>query len=136
MANWKPAAYWATTALFALVLMGGGVADLVRQPDFMALMARLGYPPYLCTLLGIWKVLGAAALLAPGLPRLKEWAYAGAVFDLTGAAFSHLMAGDGIAHAAWPLAFVGVAIASWALRPVGRRLAHQPGAYRPAVPGG
>jgi hypothetical protein len=74
------------------------------------------------TILGIWKVLGAGVLLAPGLPRLKEWAYAGMIFDLTGAATSRAVMGDGVPMVIVPLAIAGVVLASWALRPSGRTL--------------
>jgi hypothetical protein len=85
-------------------------------------MVALGYPLYFMTILGAWKVLGGAVILAPGLPRLKEWAYAGIVFDLTGAALSHAFAGDPAAKLVNPLILTGIALASWALRPTSRRL--------------
>jgi hypothetical protein len=117
------AAYWIATAILAFVLGGGGVADLVRQPDTVAGMVHLGYPVYFVTILGAWKLLGAITVVAPRLPRLKEWAYAGAVFDLTGALMSHAACGDGVGHLVTPAAFTAVAIASWVLRPASRRLA-------------
>jgi hypothetical protein len=86
-------------------------------------MGRLGYPEYVMTLLGAWKVLGAVALLAPGLPRLKEWAYAGAFFDLSGAVASHLLSGDAPSNAIPPFVIGMLAMASWALRPADRTLA-------------
>jgi hypothetical protein len=73
-------------------------------------------------ILGVWKVLGAVAVLAPRFPRLKEWAYAGTVFDLTGAAASHLAVGDGAIKLLGPIIFTGLAFASWALRPPAHRL--------------
>jgi uncharacterized membrane protein YphA (DoxX/SURF4 family) len=114
------AAYWATTSIVAFVLLSGGMASLAHRPENVEGMARLGYPAYLLTILGFWKVLGALALLAPRFPRLKEWAYAGAVFDLTGAAWSHASSGAGPAHIFWPAFFALAALASWALRPQGR----------------
>src|SRR3954467_13710722 len=78
--------YWITTALVALAFASGGVFDILKPPPVAATMAHLGYPVYVAVILGGWKLLGTAALLAPGLPRLKEWAYAGILFDLTGAA--------------------------------------------------
>ena len=113
-------AYWVTTAILAFVMLSGGVADVLRQHDTAAGMAQLGYPLYVMTILGIWKLLGGVTVLAPGLPRLKEWAYAGAVFDLTGAAASHVAVGDDVRHILTPLVFAAVALASWALRPAGR----------------
>jgi uncharacterized membrane protein YphA (DoxX/SURF4 family) len=114
--------YWAATGLVAFAFVMGGVADLTRSPDVLAGMAHLGYPAYFAIILGVWKVLGGAALLAPGLPRLKEWAYAGIAFDLTGAAASHAAMGDGAGKVVVPLVLLALAAASWALRPEGRIL--------------
>jgi uncharacterized membrane protein YphA (DoxX/SURF4 family) len=85
-------------------------------------MSHLGYPLYFAALLGAWKVLGALAIVAPGLPRLKEWAYAGMFFDLSGAAISHGSVGDPPARWLTPLAILAVVVASWALRPRSRVL--------------
>ncbi len=113
-------AYWITTALLAFVLLSGGAAQLARQAQNVEGMVQLGYPVYLLTILGLWKVLGAIALLAPRFPRLKEWAYAGAFFDLTGASASHAFSSDSLFHILVPLAIAAVLFASWALRPAGR----------------
>lgn len=88
----------------------------------MAGMSHLGYPAYFVALLGVWKLLGVAAVLAPRRPRLKEWAYAGFAFDLSGAAVSHLVSGDGVGQTLVPLLLLGVGLASWTLRPASRRL--------------
>ncbi len=73
-------------------------------------------------ILGVWKVLGGVAVLIPRFPKLKEWAYAGMLFDLTGAAASHAAVGDPLAKVVTPLLLLGIVMASWALRPEGRRL--------------
>ncbi len=122
----KPIAYWTTTALLSFFLLTGGIGELLRPPDAVKGMALLGYRPYVMTLLGVWKILGFVAILIPRFPRLKEWAYAGIFFDLTGAAISHAASADygpGAFHIIVPLALAGLAIASWALRPASRRLA-------------
>ena len=116
--RFKTIAYWGTTALTALAFFTGGLADVTRGPAMVSGMAHLGYPAYFMLILGSWKVLGALAILAPRLPRLKEWAYAGIVFDLTGAALSHASVGDGFAKVITPLVILGFAAASWALRPL------------------
>lgn len=67
-------AYWVTTALVVFELVLGGVWDILRMPQVRGLIERLGYPPYFLVILGIWKLLGAVALVIPGFPRLKEWA--------------------------------------------------------------
>jgi hypothetical protein len=84
-------------------------------------MVQLGYPVYLLTILGVWKLLGAIALLVPRFPRLKEWAYAGIFFEMTGAAASWALCGDN-ASALGLLIFAALALASWALRPRSRIL--------------
>jgi hypothetical protein len=115
-------AYWVTTALVALAFAFGGVMDALRTPEALAVMTHLGYPGYFAVIIGVWKVLGAAAILAPRLPLLKEWAYAGIVFDLTGAAASHAAVGDPASSVIMPIVGIGLVAASWALRPPSRRL--------------
>jgi uncharacterized membrane protein YphA (DoxX/SURF4 family) len=116
-------AYWVTTALVVFELAMGGVWDLLRVPQVRGLIERLGYPSYFLVILGTWKLLGAIALAVPRLPRLKEWAYAGVLFDLTGAVASLFAAGlADVGTVAYPMAMTGVAVASWALRPASRRL--------------
>jgi len=114
--------YWAATALLGFGLFAGGAAYFLRPPVIVEGMRHLGYPLYVTTILGFWKVLGALVLLAPRLPRLKEWVYAGAFFNMTGAVASHIFAGDPPVKYLWPLLFAVCAMASWALRPPGRVL--------------
>ncbi|HEV3166463.1 MAG TPA: DoxX family protein [Isosphaeraceae bacterium] len=114
-------AYWVTTAVIVFVLGPGGVVELMRPEAAVKGMAELGYPSYVLLILGVWKVLGAVALLLPRTPRLKEWAYAGAVFDFTGAAASHFAVGDPAGKIVFPIVFTAIAFASWALRPPSRR---------------
>ena len=117
-------AYWVTTALVVSELALGGVWDVLRVPRVRELIVSLGYPPYFLVILGIWKLLGAVALISPKFPRLKEWAYAGVLFDLTGAVASLFASGlVTVGTTAFPMFMVGVAFASWALRPPSRRLA-------------
>ena len=116
----KAIGYWVTTALTALLIGSGGIMQVLRAPDAVAGIAKLGYPIYFIVLLGIWKTLGAATILAPRLPRLKEWAYAGIVFDLTGAAVSHAASGSTAGNVVGPTLFALLALASWALRPPSR----------------
>src|SRR5262245_32966765 len=113
----KTIAYWAATSLTALAFLAGGLTDLLRGPAMVSAMGQLGYPSYFLLILGAWKVLGALAIVAPRLPRLKEWAYAGMAFDLTGAALSHAAVGDPAAKVSVPLVILAIAATSWALRP-------------------
>ena len=116
-------AYVVTTLLAVLAFAGSGVANLVRAEHLASDMAHLGYPPYFMTVLGTWKVLGAITIALPGLARPKEWAYAGMIFDLTGAAASRAATGDGGAMVLVPLVIACAVAASWATRPPTRRLA-------------
>ena len=120
--NAKTIGYWVTTAIVSLGMAAGGFAHLTHQPPVAESMSLLQYPMYMSTLLGIWKVLAPVALLAPGFPRLKEWAYAGVIFLTTGAFYSHIAAGD-TAGAPAPIVVGVLAMVSWALRPDNRRLA-------------
>src|SRR5687768_15618469 len=106
----KTIGYWVTTALVALAMVMGGVMDLLGPPDLVEGMAHLGYPAYFMLILGVWKVLGGAAILAPRLPLVKEWAYAGIAFDLTGAAASHAFSGDPLSNVMTPMVLLALAI--------------------------
>jgi hypothetical protein len=123
----KEKAYWATTAIIGLELIAGGLTDLAHGQTMLVVgepvvdvLGRLGYPTYLLSILGVFKLLGAAAILAPRLPRLKEWAYAGTVLELTGAALSGLVVGNSLDIVVTPSVFAAIAFASWALRPQSR----------------
>jgi len=115
-------AYFATTAQLTVAFLGAGVANLLRLDHVAHDMIRLGYPTYFMTVLGVWKVLGAAVVALPGLPRLKEWAYAGMIFDLTGAAASRAASHDGVTTVLIPLGIALAALVSWRLRPASRTL--------------
>jgi hypothetical protein len=124
----KTILYWATTSLIALETFAGGVIDLthgrtgvVSGPLVTQVVNSLGYPVYILMILGIFKIPGAMTLVVPGFLRLKEWAYAGIVFELTGAVASNAACGNWRDLIA-PLSFLCLAIASWALRPPNRIL--------------
>jgi DoxX-like family len=115
-------AYWVTTLVLATECVVGGVMGALRLSPFIEINVHLGYPAYFMTILGVWYVLAGVALLAPRFPLLKEWAYAGLIFNYTGAAASHLAVGDGVGALIAPTVFTGLAVASWALRPPGPRI--------------
>lgn len=115
MSRTRKIAFTATTAVFAIVMLPGAILDIVQPPFVTQMGATLGIPLSLLTLVGVWKLLGVLALAAPGVPRLKEWAYAGFVFDLTGAAYVHAAVGD-YAGVPVPLVFLGLLVASYLLR--------------------
>ena len=122
----KNIAYWTTTGLIAFFIGSGGAAQLAQYfANPHGVVPQLGYPMYFFAILGLWKVLGAIAILAPRFPRLKEWAYAGIFFDLTGAAASCAAVGGYGAygfHVIAPLVLAVILVASWALRPENRIL--------------
>jgi len=114
-------AYWVTTGLVAAESVLGGVWDIRQIPYVRAGIEKLGYPAYVLVIIGVWKLLGAVAVLVPRFPRLKEWAYAGMFFNYTGAVASHLAVGDGAEAVVYPIIITGLVVASWALRPSARR---------------
>jgi hypothetical protein len=125
----KRISYWVTTAAIALEALAGGVTDLIHGPALLvagapvvSALAQLGYPVYLLTILGVWKLLGAIALLVPRFPRLKEWAYAGTFFVYVGAVASLVARGGGLGDLLPPFALAVLTLASYALRPPGRTL--------------
>ena len=85
---------WIVTALMAALMLLSAVPDVLRIPDALIVFKHLGYPPYLLVFLGTAKIVGVVAVLIPGFPRIKEWAFAGLTFDVTGALYSHLSVGD------------------------------------------
>jgi hypothetical protein len=122
----KAIAFWVATGIVGFSLVSGGIGDLFRFAPVEEGMTHLGYPPYVMTILGGWKLLAVLALLAPGYPRLKEWAYAGAFFDFSGAVASHLAAAEPLVKIIAPLLFATLTLVSWRLRPASRML----GAFR------
>jgi hypothetical protein len=100
--------YWVVTGLLVAFIALGALLDVTHHPDALAGIEHLGYPVYFVRYIGVLKLLGVAALLLPGWPRLKEWAYAGLFFDTTGALYSAIANGD--APATWLPAFLGIAL--------------------------
>lgn len=105
-----------TTAVVSLVMVAGGIADIVQPEPVVQEITKLGLPLHMMTLIGVWKVLGGIALARPQMRRINEWAYAGVFFDLTGAAYLHAAVGD-IPGVPAPLFFAALLIASYRLRP-------------------
>ena len=124
--NARSIIYWTTTILVAFFIGPGGVAQVAQYfGNPHGVVPVLGYPMYFFAILGVWKAFGAIAILVPRFPRLKEWAYAGIFFDLTGAAASCAFSGGYGAygfHVIAPLIITGFCVTSWALRPESRTL--------------
>ena len=126
----SPTLYWICTGLLAFGMFAGGLAQTLHLKFNVAGMLHLGYPEYLLSILGPWKMLGVVAILLPGFPLLKEWAYAGLFFAMTGGVLSHLAAGDTFLQWLPVFTFAVLTGLSWYLRPASRRL---PATFRPVV---
>lgn len=113
--------YWTSTVLLALGMFSGGLAQLFRAQETADGFTHLGYPLYLLSILGVWKILGVVALLIPGFPLLKEWAYAGFFFAMTGAIISHMASADSFAELLAPFIFLLLSVVSWYFRPESRK---------------
>ncbi len=121
--KWKIIVYWIATVLTAGNFAFGGVMYISRNPEVVAGLAQLGYPAYIASILGFWKLGSAIALMIPRFPLLKEWAYAGLVFNLTGASASNAFSGQPIGHIIAPLIVLAIAGVSYWLRSPDRRVA-------------
>ena len=118
----KTIAFWLLTGLVVVSQGASGIGDLLKVQGLVDGVAALGYPPYIITILGPFKILGAIVLAIPGLTRLKEWAYAGFFFDFSGAFLSHFYNGDTIDLILPALIALCVLLGSYFLRPDSRRL--------------
>jgi hypothetical protein len=118
----KIIAYWVFTGIVALETAAGAQWDLVRNDFVKETFTHLGYPFYLLTIIGVWKIPAFIAITIPKFPLVKEWAYAGLFFVYTGAAASHLAVGDEFGAWFGPILFSVFTVASWALRPASRKI--------------
>jgi uncharacterized membrane protein len=115
--------YWVATALLAIGMLQSGIFAVLRTKQWIDLVTGLGYPVYFLTILGIWKILGVIAILIPKFKLLKEWAYAGFFFAMTGALVSHLAVGDyAIKAILGPLFQALFVVLSWYFRPESRKI--------------
>lgn len=117
--------YWVATIWLALGMASTGAVQLFKAKDGQGgvdMINHLGYPVYLLTLLGIWKILGVVAVLIPKFPLLKEWAYAGFFFVMSGAIFSHVASGDSLKEIFPSLLLIILTLVSWYFRPPDRKI--------------
>ena len=112
----RTVAYWTITAVLAFVLLSGGFGELTHQWGTLETVTILGYPAYFLTIIGAWKIVGGIVLLVPRFPRLKEWVYAGVVFNMTGAAASHAFVSDYGPYAFHVVVTIGLALLALGLR--------------------
>jgi uncharacterized membrane protein YphA (DoxX/SURF4 family) len=96
--------YWIITGLLSVMMGIGAIFDAISAPEAIEHITHIGYPAYLLPFLGVAKILGIIALLIPGFPRIKEWAYAGLFYDLIGALYSHIAFGDPVSD--WAPLFI------------------------------
>ncbi|MGH9949188.1 MAG: DoxX family protein [Pyrinomonadaceae bacterium] len=115
--------YWIATVWLALGMASTGIVQIIRMEDEVKNFSNLGYPLYLMTILGTWKILGVIAVLIPKFPRLKEWAYAGFFFAMSGAMVSHIVSGDDTKELFGPTLLLILTAVSWYFRPADRTTA-------------
>jgi uncharacterized membrane protein YphA (DoxX/SURF4 family) len=115
--------YWVATIWLALGMLSSAVVQLSRMKEEVDMFTLLGYPVYFLTILGVWKILGVIAVLIPKFPLLKEWAYAGFFFVMSGAVLSHVAVGDGAKEFFGPILLLILTVVSWYFRPVDRKIA-------------
>ena len=114
--------YWVATVWLALGMVSTGLVQLLKVKEEADMFTNLGYPSYLMTILGVWKMLGVVAVLVPKFPVVKEWAYAGFFFAMSGAVVSHLANGDEAKELFGPTLLIILTIVSWYFRPAERKL--------------
>lgn len=114
--------YWIATVWLSLGMTATGIVQLLQVKEEAANMASLGYPLYLMCIIGAWKILGVITVLVPKLPLLKEWAYAGFFFAMSGAIASHIAVGNPFGKIWPPLLLLVLTVISWYFRPESRKL--------------
>jgi uncharacterized membrane protein len=114
--------YWVATGLMSFGMLASGLAQIFHAKEMVELISHIGYPLYFMYIIGVWKILGVIAILIPGFKLVKEWAYAGLFFAMTGALVSHLACGDGLKEIIGPFMQTVFIILSWYFRPASRRI--------------
>ena len=114
--------YWISTALLSFGMLGSGISQVLHVKEMNELITHVGYPLYFMYIIGVWKILGVIAILIPKFKLVKEWAYAGFFFLMTGALVSHLFMGDSGKEIIGPLFQTIFVILSWYFRPADRKL--------------
>jgi uncharacterized membrane protein YphA (DoxX/SURF4 family) len=114
--------YWIATIWLSLGMVSTAIVQLLKVKEEADMFTYLGYPVYLLTILAVWKFLGVIAVLIPKFPLLKEWAYAGFFFAMSGAIFSHFACGDGAKEFFGPILLIILTVVSWYFRPSDRKI--------------
>lgn len=118
--------YWVATIWLALGMASTGIVQLIQMEEEVQKMATLGYPAYFLSIIGVWKILGTIAILSPKLPLLKEWAYAGFFFVMSGAIFTHIAVPGEPYEFFGPALLLALTVVSWYFRPASRKCAQSP----------
>ncbi len=114
--------YWVATLWMSLGMVSTGMVQILKVPTEVEFVTKLGYPEYFLTIIGVWKLLGVVAALVPKFPLVKEWAYAGFFFAMTGALYSHLVSGSSLGDTFPSILLLTLTLISWYFRPADRRL--------------
>lgn len=115
--------YWIATIWLSLGMVSTGIVQIIKmEAEVELIINKLGYPVYFLTLLGVWKLLGVVAVLVPRFPLVKEWAYAGFFFAMSGAVFSHIAMGSAAIDFFGPSLLIVLTVVSWYFRPAERRV--------------
>ncbi len=114
--------YWSVTIFLSIGMLAGGIQQMLQIGGYNEIVSNLGYPLYLLSIIGSWKILGVTAVLIPKFPLLKEWAYAGFFFVMSGAFISHLAVGQAFTEAIPSLILLIATVLSWYLRPADRKI--------------
>ena len=114
--------YWVTTGFLAFGMLAQGFAQISHTKGYVDIIVHLGYPSYFLYIIGVWKILGVIAILIPRYPLVKEWAYAGFFFVMSGALFSHIASGDSLKQEAPSLVLLILIVVSWYFRPANRKI--------------
>ena len=114
--------YWVATLFLSVGMLAGGTQQMLQIGGYNEIVTRLGYPLYMLSIIGVWKILGVVVLLLPGFPLVKEWAYAGFFFVMTGAAISHIVMKEPFVEVVPSLTLLTAIIVSWYFRPASRKV--------------
>ncbi len=114
--------YWVVTVFLSVGMLAGGIQQTLQIGGYNEIITKLHYPLYVLSILGVWKILGVIAILIPKFPLLKEWAYAGFFFAMSGAAISHFAVGQSFTEALPALILLAVTVLSWYFRPSDRKI--------------
>lgn len=123
MKNKNTILYWVATIWLSLGMSVSGVMQIMQPKEELEIICdHLGYPAYFLTIMGVWKILGVIVVLLPKFPLIKEWAYAGFFFVMSGALISHIKMNDALSESFGPILLIVLTITSWYFRPADRKI--------------